>query len=49
MVDGLPAEGVLPSGQVAGTIDDLPTCAELIGRIAAEAEARLVFLAGKVS
>jgi hypothetical protein len=30
MVDGLrPAEGVLPSGQVAGTIDDLPTCAEL--------------------
>ena len=48
MVDGLPAEGVLPSGQVAGTIDDLPTCAELIARIVKEAEERLVFLAGKV-
>lgn len=48
MVDGLPAEGVLPSGQVAGTIDDLPTCAELITRIVKEAEERLVFLASKV-
>lgn len=48
MVDGLPAEGVLPSGQVAGTIDDLPTCAELIARIVKEAEERLVFLASKV-
>jgi NAD(P)H-dependent flavin oxidoreductase YrpB (nitropropane dioxygenase family) len=38
MVEGKPAEGVLPSGQVAGVIDDLPSCAELIARIAAEAE-----------
>jgi NAD(P)H-dependent flavin oxidoreductase YrpB (nitropropane dioxygenase family) len=49
MVDGLPAEGVLPSGQVAGTIDDLPTCAELIARIVSEAEASLSALASRVS
>ena len=49
MVDGLPAEGVLPSGQVAGTIDDLPTCADLIARIVSEAEASLTTLASRVS
>lgn len=38
MVDGHPEEGVLPSGQVAGVINDLPTCAELVARIALEAE-----------
>jgi NAD(P)H-dependent flavin oxidoreductase YrpB (nitropropane dioxygenase family) len=38
MVEGHPADGVLPSGQVAGVIDDLPTCEELIERIIAEAE-----------
>lgn len=48
MVDGLPEQGVLPSGQVAGTIDDLPSCAELIARIVKEAEERLIFLANKV-
>lgn len=47
MVEGRPAEGVLPSGQVAGLIDDLPTCAELVGRIIAEAEARLAALAAR--
>jgi nitronate monooxygenase len=41
MVEGHPSEGVLPSGQVAGLIDDLPSCADLIGRIIAEAEQRL--------
>ncbi len=41
MVEGRPAEGVLPSGQVAGVIDDLPSCAQLIGRIISEAEQRL--------
>lgn len=41
MVDGKPAEGVLPSGQVAGVIDSLPTCEELIDSIVIEAEARL--------
>jgi NAD(P)H-dependent flavin oxidoreductase YrpB (nitropropane dioxygenase family) len=41
MVEGRPAEGVLPSGQVAGLIDDLPTCADLVTGIIAEAERRL--------
>lgn len=45
MVEGRPAEGVLPSGQVAGVIDDLPSCAELIGRIVREAEECLAALA----
>ena len=44
MVEGHPAEGVLPSGQVAGVIDSLPSCAELIERIIAEAEERLAAL-----
>ena len=41
MVDGRPEFGVMATGQVAGIIDDLPSCAELIGRIIAEAEAIL--------
>lgn len=49
MVEGKPAEGVLPSGQVAGTITDLPTCQELISRIVSEAEASLEKLATRVS
>jgi NAD(P)H-dependent flavin oxidoreductase YrpB (nitropropane dioxygenase family) len=44
MVEGRPAEGVLPSGVIAGVIDDRPTCAELIGRIMREAEDRLASL-----
>jgi NAD(P)H-dependent flavin oxidoreductase YrpB (nitropropane dioxygenase family) len=44
MVEGKPAEGVLPSGQVTGVIEDLPTCAELVERIISEAERRLVAL-----
>jgi NAD(P)H-dependent flavin oxidoreductase YrpB (nitropropane dioxygenase family) len=46
MVEGHPAEGVLPSGQVAGLIEDLPSCADLIARIVEEAEARLAALRG---
>ena len=49
MVDGRPDLGLMSSGQVAGLIDDLPSCAELIGRIMTEAEdglARLGRLAG---
>jgi NAD(P)H-dependent flavin oxidoreductase YrpB (nitropropane dioxygenase family) len=38
MVDGRVDLGTLASGQVAGVIDDLPSCAELIGRIMAEAD-----------
>ena len=45
MVEGQPAEGVLPSGQVAGVIDELLSCEELIKQIVGEAEARLAELA----
>jgi NAD(P)H-dependent flavin oxidoreductase YrpB (nitropropane dioxygenase family) len=45
MVDGHPAEGVLPSGMIAGVINDRPTCAELIERIMGEAERTLAALA----
>ncbi|MFI6294102.1 NAD(P)H-dependent flavin oxidoreductase [Nonomuraea sp. NPDC050790] len=41
MVDGRADLGVMASGQVVGVIDDLPTCAELIERVMAEAEATL--------
>jgi NAD(P)H-dependent flavin oxidoreductase YrpB (nitropropane dioxygenase family) len=44
MADGHPDAGLMPSGQVAGLIDDLPSCAELIARIMAEAEQRLASL-----
>jgi len=37
MVDGRPDLGVMAAGQVVGLIDDLPSCAELIDRIIAEA------------
>ena len=41
LVDGRTDVGVLPTGQVVGTIDELPTVAELIGRVVAEATAVL--------
>lgn len=41
MVKGHPEHGILPSGQVAGIIDDLPTVAELIERIMNEAQQSL--------
>lgn len=37
MVDGRPEAGVMASGQVAGLIEDLPSCKELIARIMDEA------------
>ncbi|RFU20582.1 nitronate monooxygenase [Geodermatophilus marinus] len=37
MVDGRVDVGSLASGQVAGLIDDLPSCAELVDRIVAQA------------
>jgi NAD(P)H-dependent flavin oxidoreductase YrpB (nitropropane dioxygenase family) len=46
MVDGRPEVGILPTGQGIGVIDDLPTVAELMARIIAEAEAALKRLAG---
>jgi nitronate monooxygenase len=41
MVEGNPARGILPSGQVAGLIEDRPTVQELVDRIGAEAQERL--------
>ena len=45
MVDGRTDLGLMSSGQVAGLIDDLPSCAELIESIMAEAGATLERLA----
>jgi NAD(P)H-dependent flavin oxidoreductase YrpB (nitropropane dioxygenase family) len=44
MVDGRIDLGTLASGQVAGVIDDLPSCADLIETIMAEAAATLTRL-----
>jgi NAD(P)H-dependent flavin oxidoreductase YrpB (nitropropane dioxygenase family) len=41
MVDGRVEAGILPTGQVAGVIDEIPTVAQLIERIMAEARATL--------
>jgi NAD(P)H-dependent flavin oxidoreductase YrpB (nitropropane dioxygenase family) len=46
MVDGRLDLGTLASGQVAGVIDDLPNCAELVRRIVAEATSTLERLGG---
>lgn len=46
MVEGHPAEGVLPTGTVAGVIDDRPSCAEVVSNIIKEAEQTLACLAG---
>jgi NAD(P)H-dependent flavin oxidoreductase YrpB (nitropropane dioxygenase family) len=45
MTEGDPVGGYLPSGTVAGAIDDRPSCAELIKRILREAEETLARLA----
>jgi NAD(P)H-dependent flavin oxidoreductase YrpB (nitropropane dioxygenase family) len=44
MVDGRPDLGVMAAGQVVGLIEDVPSCAELIERIMAEASACLARL-----
>lgn len=41
MIDGEPQLGVLPSGQVAGVIDQLNSCEEIIQSIMTEAQVRL--------
>lgn len=46
LVDGDLAAGVLPTGQVVGVIDELPTVAEVVGGIIDGAEATLARLAG---
>jgi NAD(P)H-dependent flavin oxidoreductase YrpB (nitropropane dioxygenase family) len=46
LVDGRTDVGVLPTGQVVGVIEELPTVAELVGTIVAEANATLERLQG---
>ncbi|MEV8624409.1 nitronate monooxygenase [Streptomyces sp. NPDC051079] len=46
MVEGRTDLGVMASGQVAGLIDDLPSCAELLDRLMVEARATLHGLPG---
>jgi NAD(P)H-dependent flavin oxidoreductase YrpB (nitropropane dioxygenase family) len=46
MADGHPEAGLMPSGQVAGLIEDLPSCADLITRIVADAERCIAALSG---
>lgn len=46
MVDGNIGAGVMAGGQVVGVIDDLPTVAELIERIMADARSTLTRLGG---
>ncbi|MEV8306077.1 nitronate monooxygenase [Streptomyces flavidovirens] len=41
MVEGRTDVGVMASGQVVGLIDDLPSCAELVARVMAEANETL--------
>jgi NAD(P)H-dependent flavin oxidoreductase YrpB (nitropropane dioxygenase family) len=48
LVDGNTDAGVLASGQVAGIIDDLPSCAELIESIVNEAIKHLQAAAGLI-
>jgi NAD(P)H-dependent flavin oxidoreductase YrpB (nitropropane dioxygenase family) len=44
MVEGRTDLGVMAAGQIAGLIDDLPSCAELVDRVMAEARATLAAL-----
>ena len=44
MVDGRPEVGILPTGQVTGVIEELPSVADLIARIMSEAEDTLTRL-----
>ena len=47
LVDGELGAGILPTGQVVGVIDDLPSAEEIVQRVIAEAEATLDRLAGR--
>lgn len=47
MVDGRLETGILPTGQVTGLIDELPTVAELIDRFVVEANAALASVRGE--
>jgi NAD(P)H-dependent flavin oxidoreductase YrpB (nitropropane dioxygenase family) len=49
LVEGKPDEGVMATGVVGGRITEIPTCQELVERIAAEARERLYAIAPKVT
>ncbi|MDG2048428.1 MAG: nitronate monooxygenase [Halioglobus sp.] len=49
MVDGEPSLGVLPSGQVAGVINELLSCEQLVNSIVTEAKQRLTCLSLRVT
>lgn len=49
VVNGDAINGLMASGQVAGRLDDLPSCGELLVRIETEARERLAALAGAPS
>ncbi|RBM15624.1 2-nitropropane dioxygenase [Prauserella sp. PE36] len=49
LVEGRTDAGVLASGQVVGLLDDLPTVAELVDRVVADAEAILSALPAQVT
>lgn len=44
VVEGKPDEGLMATGLVAGRLAELPSCAELVGSIVTEAQARLAAL-----
>jgi hypothetical protein len=48
-VDGNTQAGVRASGQVVGMLDDLPSCAELIAGVVAEAETIIGKLPGMLT
>ncbi len=48
LVDGDTEAGVLASGQVAGILEDLPSCAELVPAIVAEAIEQLTAATGLI-
>jgi NAD(P)H-dependent flavin oxidoreductase YrpB (nitropropane dioxygenase family) len=47
VVEGKPDEGVMATGMVGGRISEILTCEALVGRIAAEARARIAALTGE--
>ncbi len=49
VVEGDAINGLMASGQVAGRLDDLPSCAELLDRIENQARERIAALTGATS
>jgi hypothetical protein len=49
VVGGDAKNGLMATGLVAGRLDDLPSCAELVAAIEADARARIAAITGKVT